>query len=32
MHIPPIPAVESSDPEIAELISDEARGSTRRPG
>src|SRR5487761_1628476 len=25
MHIPPIPAVESSDPEIAELISDEAR-------
>src|SRR5487761_1866490 len=25
MHIPPIPAVESSDPEIARLISDEAR-------
>src|SRR5579863_5003885 len=25
MQIPPIPAVESSDPEIAELISDEAR-------
>jgi len=25
MHIPPIPAVEISDPEIAELISDEAR-------
>ena len=25
MHIPPIPAVESSDPEIAELINDEAR-------
>src|SRR3984957_9605693 len=25
MHIPPIAAVESSDPEIAELISDEAR-------
>src|ERR1700726_1643109 len=25
MHIPPIPAVESADPEIARLISDEAR-------
>ena len=25
MHIPPIPAVESSDPEIARLIQDEAR-------
>ena len=25
MHIPPIPAVESSDPEIARLINDEAR-------
>src|SRR5579872_6453019 len=25
MHIPPIPAVESSDPEIADLITDEAR-------
>ena len=25
MHIPPIPAVESTDPEIAELIEDEAR-------
>src|ERR1700719_832217 len=25
MHIPPVPAVERTDPEIAELISDEAR-------
>ena len=25
MHNPPIPAVESSDPEIARLIQDEAR-------
>jgi len=26
MHIPPIPAVESSDPEIADLITDEENG------
>jgi Glycine/serine hydroxymethyltransferase len=25
MHIPPIPAVETADPEIARLVSDEAR-------